>query len=303
MPLCLRGLPPGSYEAWELRDQDPHRFHGKGLLKAISFVEELSKELKTRSFKNQAELDTFLNKLDGTKNKSRLGANTLLAISLAYAYAFALSKGKELFECFNFFDNSEKESNKNSVVFLPVPLINILNGGVHAHNGLDVQEFMIVPYGFSSFREALRGSSEVFHTLRQLLKKENLSIAVGDEGGFAPVLSENESALKLLTNSIQKAGYENKIALALDVAASEFYREGFYHWEKQKLKVEDLISIYKDWSERYPLVSIEDGLAEEDWEGWTQLTKTLGQKIQLLGDDLFVTHIDRLKERSKKKSR
>ena len=299
------GASTGSYEAWELRDQDPSRFHGKGLLKAISTIEKLSKELKTRTFKNQADLDTFLNKLDGTKNKSRLGANTLLAISLAYAYAVALSQGQELFESFNFFKESDKksdkESNKKSAVYLPVPLINILNGGVHAHNGLDVQEFMIVPYGFASFKEALRGSSEVFHTLRQLLKKENLSVAVGDEGGFAPVLSENESALKLLTTSIQKAGYENQIALALDVAASEFYREGFYQWEKEKLKPEDLISIYKDWSARYPLISIEDGLAEEDWEGWTQLTKVLGQKVQLLGDDLFVTHIDRLKEGVKRK--
>ena len=281
------GASTGSHEALELRDQDPRRFYGKGLLKALSHIKYLSDKLKKVSISNQFEMDSLLKEWDGTKNKSHLGANTLLAVSLAYAKAKALSQNQELFESFE---------NKNHV--LPVPLINILNGGVHANNGLSVQEFMIVPYGFDSFKEALRAAAETFYCLRRLLKEQNFSTAVGDEGGFAPFLSDNESALKLLLQAIEKAGYspENQIGLALDVAASEFYREGKYMWEKEPLTSEDLIGIYKDWSVHYPLISIEDGLAEEDWEGWVKLTKTLGKNIQLVGDDLFVTHVDRLKE-------
>ena len=279
------GASTGSYEALELRDQDIHRFHGKGLLKAIDHIKDLSDKLKNQSFENQFELDELLNKWDGTKNKSRFGANTLLAISLAYAKARALIQKQELYESF-----------ENKSYILPVPLVNILNGGVHANNGLSVQEFMIVPYGFDSFKLALRASAEIFYCLKELLKEKKLSTAVGDEGGFAPLLPDNESAIQLLLQAIEKAKYscENQVALALDVAASEFYHQGKYHWEKEVLTAQGLIDIYKDWCLRYPLISIEDGLAEEDWAGWAHLTKELGQKVQLLGDDLFVTYVDRL---------
>ena len=285
------GASTGTHEALELRDQDLKRFHGKGLLTALSHINTLSKELKKHSLKNQYEVDSLLKKLDGSQNKSRLGANTLLAISLAYSKARALNQNQDLFESF------ENIPNKNYT--LPVPLINILNGGVHAHNGLSVQEFMIVPYGFSSLKEALRAGAEVFYCLRQILKQQNLSIAVGDEGGFAPLLSNNEVALKLLLQAIEKAGYapEKQIALALDIAASEFYHpEKGYKWEKDFLTAEELINIYKDWCALYPLISIEDGLAEEDWTGWVKLTKEMGKNTQLMGDDLFVTDIVRLKK-------
>ena len=281
------GASTGSYEALELRDKDLSRFNGKGLLKAVSHIKYLSDKLKNTSLADQSELDHFLIKEDGTPNKSRLGANTILAISLAYAKALALSRKQELFEY---------TQRKHFV--LPVPLVNILNGGVHAHNGLSVQEFMIVPYGFDSFKEALRAASEVFFCLKRILREKNLSTAVGDEGGFAPRLSDNESALKLLLRAIEKAGYsyENQIALALDVAASEFYREGQYYWGDEGITAEDLIDIYKKWRSEYPLFSIEDGLAEEDWKGWVQLTSALGKNTQLVGDDLFVTDKNRLQK-------
>ena len=281
------GASTGTHEALELRDNDSRRFKGKGLLKALDHINILSDELKKHSFNNQLELDSFLIKRDGTDNKSQLGANTILAISLAYAKARAMSCHQELFESF-----------ENHNYILPVPLINILNGGVHANNGLNVQEFMIVPYGFDSFKDALRSASEVFYCLKELLKKQGLSTSVGDEGGFAPLLANNESALKLLLQAIEKAGYsaENQIAIALDVAASEFYEEGRYRWEKDNIEVADLIGIYKNWGERYPLISIEDGLAEEDWIGWMKLTNELGKNRQLVGDDLFVTHKNRLKK-------
>ena len=281
------GASTGSYEAWELRDKDPHRFHGKGLLKALSHIEALSKALKKHPIKNLSTLDAFLKSWDGTLNKSRVGANTLLAVSLAYAKAFAQSRGEELFESFG---------QKNYV--LPLPFINVLNGGAHANNNLNVQEFMLVPYGFNSFSKALRASVETFHCLKDILKKEGLSVAVGDEGGFAPLLKNNESALKWLEQAIEKAGYSpsKHIALALDVAGSEFYKNGHYFWEKEKLSANDLIGIYKEWRGRYPLISIEDGLAEEDWSGWQQLTKVLGQNTQLVGDDLFVTDVARVQK-------
>ncbi|MDE0119289.1 MAG: phosphopyruvate hydratase [Bdellovibrionales bacterium] len=281
------GASTGSHEALELRDHDSCRFKGKGLLKALSHINILSDELKKHSFNNQSELDAFLIKWDGTQNKSRVGANTILAVSLAYAKARALSGHQELFESFG-----------TNNYMLPVPLINILNGGVHANNGLSVQEFMIVPYGFDSFKEALRAASEVFYCLKQLLREQGFNTSVGDEGGFAPLLTNNESALKLLLQAIEEGGYssENQIALALDVAASEFYEGGKYRWEKESIEAADLINIYKHWEEQYPLISIEDGLAEEDWAGWVKLTKELGKSMQLVGDDLFVTHERRLKK-------
>ncbi len=281
------GASTGTHEALELRDQDPKRFFGKGLLKACAHVENISDRLKGQELQDQATMDGLLTDMDGTPNKSRFGANTVLAISLACAKARAKARGQELFE-------SMGEGNN----ILPVPLINILNGGVHADNGLSVQEFMIVPYGFDSFKTAIRASAEIFYCLKRLLKENHLSVSIGDEGGFAPQLENNEQAIQLLLKAIKQAGYssEKQIGLALDVAASEFYKDQKYYWENEELQSVELIDIYKNWQARYPLISIEDGLSEDDWEGWQALTKALGKKMQLIGDDLFVTSEHRLRE-------
>ena len=281
------GASTGTHEALELRDQDPKRFFGKGLLKACAHVENISDRLKGQELQDQATMDGLLTDMDGTPNKSRFGANTVLAISLACAKARAKARGQELFE-------SMGEGNN----ILPVPLINILNGGVHADNGLSVQEFMIVPYGFDSFKTAIRASAEIFYCLKRLLKVNHLSISIGDEGGFAPQLENNEQAIQLLLKAIKQAGYssEKQIGLALDVAASEFYKDQKYYWENEELQSVELIDIYKTWQARYPLISIEDGLSEDDWEGWQALTKALGKRTQLIGDDLFVTSEHRLRE-------
>ena len=274
------GASTGQAEALELRDQDSKRFFGKGLLKSLSHIADIFEVLKERPIEDQNELDALLKNMDGTKDKSRLGANTILAVSLAYAKAFALLRGNELYE-----DIGPDSS------ILPVPLINILNGGAHADNNLDIQEFMIVPYGFSSFKSALRSAAEIFYCLKSILKEKGLSTSVGDEGGAAPDLKNNEQAIELLLKAVKKAGYspEKQVGLALDSAASEFYKGGFYHWENNKIQFEELMHIYKIWCLRYPLLSIEDPLSESDWEGWTALTKDSGQKVQLMGDDLFVT--------------
>ncbi len=286
------GASIGSHEALELRDGEEGRFFGKGLLKCLTHIEDISKEIKNYSIESQKSLDLFLIELDGTKNKSRLGANTILAISLAFAKAQAMKEGKELFQ--------QMGGEEGGDYILPVPLINVLNGGVHADNGLSVQEFMIVPLGFESFRRAIQAASEIFHSLREQLKERGLATSVGYEGGFAPKLSTNEQAMDLLLKSIKEAGYSpgEEIVLALDVAASEFYDEEgqWYLWEKEKLRGEDLISIYTEWSARFPLISIEDGLFEDGWRDWISLTEKLGKKIQLVGDDLFVTRKDRLME-------
>ena len=280
------GASTGTHEALELRDQDEKRFLGKGLLKACTHVENISDRLKGQELQDQNTIDALLIEMDGTPNKSQLGANTVLGVSLACAKARAVCEGQELFESIG-----------TGNTILPVPLINILNGGVHADNGLSVQEFMIVPYGFHSFKEALRASVETFYCLKRLLKKNRLSIAVGDEGGFAPQLENNEQAIQLLLKAIKEAGYspEKQIGLALDVAASEFYKEQKYYWENEELQSVELMDIYKTWQARYPLISIEDGLSEDDWEGWQELTKALGKRIQLIGDDLFVTSEQRLR--------
>ena len=280
------GASTGSHEALELRDKDESRFFGKGLLNACAQVDMISDRLKGYDLKDQAHLDALLKDMDGTPDKSFLGANTTLSVSLAYAKAQALLRSQELFE----------HISENNI--LPVPLVNILNGGCHADNNLDVQEFMIVPYGFESFKEALRASAEVFYHLKGLLKEKNLSISVGDEGGFAPELKNNEEAIQLVLKAVKQAGYcpDTQIGLALDIAASEFYKGQKYYWEGEQLKSEELMDIYKNWQARYPLLSIEDGLAEDDWSGWQNLTKTLGKKIQLIGDDLFVTSEERLKK-------
>lgn len=282
------GASTGSHEAVELRDGDATRFFGKGLLKAISRIEEISDRLKGYVITNSGDFDQSLIEMDGTDNKSHLGANTVLALSMAGARALASYHGQELFEYMG---------SGNSI--LPVPMVNVINGGVHADNPLLVQEFMIVPYGFSSFRECIRASSEIFYHLRGILKARRLSTSLGDEGGFAPFLSGSEKAMDLLMEAIKKAGYssDHQVGLALDVAATEFYKQGQYEWEEgERVLSRDLISVYAGWLKRYPLVSIEDGLSEDDWTGWQSLTQELGQKVQLLGDDLFVTQKARLQK-------
>ena len=283
------GASTGSFEALELRDKDSTRFFGKGLLTAISHLENLSDKLKGFPIDSLSDLDEVLKEMDGTENKSRLGANTVLAVSLAGARAMAKKHQQELFRYLS----------KGPLV-LPVPLINVLNGGVHASNGLSVQEFMIVPYGFDSFRRAMQAAAEVFHALKGLLAKK-WGTAVGDEGGFAPNLPDSETALQMVLKAITLAGYssDRQVGLALDVAASELLKPGTtakYIWENEVCVAEDLIGLYKEWAARYPLVSIEDGLAEEDWDGWVRLTQELGQTIQLVGDDLFVTQLPRLEK-------
>ena len=286
------GASTGKFEAYELRDKDSRRFYGKGLLKACDNVSKLSKELKGFSLDSLEDIDQKLIDRDGSSNKKNFGANTVLAISLTCLKLQALIKKKPLY---SFFKNSKK---------LPIPLINVMNGGIHANNNLDVQEFMIVPHGFSSLKRALRSACEIFQTLRKNLEKKKLSSSVGDEGGFAPSLKSNEEALDFLLDSIEKAGYQpgKEVSLALDVAASSFYQEGFYFWEGKKVSSQNLLSIYERWAEKYPVISIEDGLEEENWEDWKTWTLQQGDKIQIVGDDLFVTHPDRLKKGIKEKS-
>ncbi|MCX8103503.1 MAG: phosphopyruvate hydratase [Candidatus Bipolaricaulota bacterium] len=274
------GASTGAKETVELRDGD-RRYGGKGVLRAVRNVtDEIASALVGREFPTQAELDQALIKLDGTPNKSRLGANAILGVSLAYARAAARSLKKPLFQYIG---------DKNR---LPTPLVNVLNGGLHADNDLDIQEFMLVPVGFDSFREALRATVETFQTLKKILKSRGLSTTVGDEGGFAPYLQGNEEALRLLMEAIGTAGYGpgRDLALALDPAASTFYAEGRYCLERRSLSASELISLYEEWLKKYPIVSIEDGLAEDDWAGWQELTKRLGKRVQLVGDDVFVTN-------------
>lgn len=276
------GASTGTHEALELRDGD-RRYGGKGVLRAVRNVsEEIAPALMGRDFSSQGELDRLLIELDGTANKSRLGANALLGVSLAYARAAAHSLKKPLFQ---YIDDK---------ALLPTPLVNVLNGGLHADNELDVQEFMLVPVGFASFREALRATVETFQALKKILKSRGLSTNVGDEGGFAPQLRENEEALQFLVEAISTAGYQpgRDLALALDPAASTFYADGRYHIEKKSLSASELIGLYEEWLKKYPIVSIEDGLAEDDWAGWQELTKRLGKRVQLVGDDIFVTNPD-----------
>lgn len=274
------GASTGTKEALELRDGD-RRYSGKGVLRAVRNVtEEIARALIGREFSAQDEFDRFLIELDGTPNKSRLGANATLGVSLAYARAAAHALKKPLFRYIGDRD------------LLPTPLVNVLNGGMHADTDLDIQEFMLVPVGFDSFREALRATVEAFHALKKILKSRGLSTNVGDEGGFAPQLQKNQEALELLMEAISAAGYRpgRDLALALDAAASTFYADGRYHIERTTLSESELITLYEEWLDRYPIVSIEDGLAEEDWAGWHELTKRLGKRVQLVGDDIFVTN-------------
>jgi enolase len=283
------GASTGEHEAVELRDKDGGRYNGKGVEKAVNAViDEIGPELAGTDAVDQRIVDQKLVDLDGTPDKSRLGANAILGVSLAVAKAAAETSGLELFRYVG---------GPNAHV-LPVPMLNILNGGAHADTDVDIQEFMIAPIGAESFREALRWGVEVYHSLKSVLKGRGLATGLGDEGGFAPSLSSNREALDLIVAAIEKAGYRlgSQVALALDVAATEFYADGAYAFEGSKRSAEQLIDYYRGLLDNYPFVSLEDPLAEDDWDGWVRLTDEIGEKVQLVGDDLFVTNPDRLEE-------
>ncbi len=283
------GASTGAYEALELRDGDKERFQGKGVLKAVENVlEVIAPKLIGMDAAEQAVIDATMLELDGTPNKAKLGANAILGVSLAVAKAAAASFGLPLYRYLG----------GVGARLLPVPLMNILNGGKHADNNLDIQEFKILPLGASSFREALRMGAEIFHALRSVLKGRGLGTTVGDEGGFAPNLRANAEALDLIVEAIQKANYRpgEDVFLGLDVAATELYADGVYHFRGEGVKrdSEEMVGYYEELISRYPIISLEDGLAEDDWEGWAKLTERLGKKVQLIGDDIFVTNKERL---------
>lgn len=283
------GASTGEHEACELRDGDAARYGGKGVLRAVKNVElSLAPAIVGMDALDQPAIDKILRQVDGTPNKSKMGANAILAVSMAVARAAADAVGLPLWRYLG----------GAAARVLPTPMMNIINGGVHADSGLEVQEFMIVPHGADSYAEALRMGAEVFHTLKGLLKKDGLVTAVGDEGGFAPRLDNNEHALKFALKAIEEAGYKpsEQISLALDPALTEFYDKDKqrYTFDGSEKTFEEMTAIYADWVSRYPIVSIEDGLAEDDQAGWKLLTDTIGSKIQLVGDDLFVTNIERL---------
>ncbi len=288
------GASCGTHEAWELRDGDPQRYQGKGLYKALASIDEVKRAFIGQPLGEQQRLDALLCELDGTDNKARLGANTLLGISLAYAKATAAATGVPLFKSIL----SSEQPNQAGIV-LPVPMINILNGGQHANNGIDVQEFMIMPIGAKTFAHGVQISCEVFHTLKELLEEAGFSTALGDEGGFAPPLKTNEAAIEWVIRAVEKAGYAlgEEVALCLDVASSELYdpQTGLYRFNGKTYSSAAFADQWAEWVARYPIFSIEDPMAEDDWAGWKLLTQQLGKKVQLVGDDLFVTHPQRLK--------
>lgn len=294
------GASTGSKEAIELRDGDNKRYGGKGVLKAVVYVNtELKKALVGKEF-DQKNLDKKMLEIDGTDNKARIGANAILAVSMAFARAVAESDDMPLYKYF------KKIGKTGKSLVLPVPMMNIINGGKHAYNSTDIQEFMIMPLGAPTFREALRYGVETFHALKKILTSKNLSTSVGDEGGFAPSLPSNEAAMEIILEAIEKAGYKagEDISIAIDSAASEFYEEGKYNLaiEGKKLTSAEMIEFYENLVRKYPIVSIEDGLAENDWEGYQALTEKLGDKIQIVGDDIFVTNSKILKEGIEKKA-
>jgi len=283
------GASTGQFEAVELRDGDASRFGGKGVLKAVeNVIEQIGPELIGLDATEQRLVDKAMLDLDGTPNKAKLGANAILGVSLAVAKAAADSAELELY----------KYVGGPSAHVLPVPMMNILNGGAHADSDVDVQEFMIAPIGASSFHEAVEWGARVYHQLKKVLKDKGLSTGLGDEGGFAPNLPHNSAALELIVEAITAAGLKpgTEIALALDVAASEFHQDGAYLFEGQPKTTDEMIAIYEGWVNSFPIVSIEDPLDEEDWEGWTKITQVLGEKIQIVGDDLFVTNVERLQK-------
>lgn len=292
------GASTGQYEAHELRDGDGKRYFGKGVQKAVKVINEcLAENLTGMNIIDQAAIDRKMIRLDGTANKSKLGANSILGVSLACAHAAANSLGIGLYQYIGGVGGLK----------LPKPMMNIINGGRHADNSLSIQEFMVVPIGADSFKQSLMWCAQVFHTLKGILKDKDYSTSVGDEGGFAPNLSSDEEALKLIVDAIQRAGFTpgEQFALALDPAASEMYNEAqkagedgqYYFWKQSKmLSREDMVGMWSDYCHKYPIISIEDGMAEDDFEGWEQLTDKLGDKIKLVGDDLFVTNKERLKK-------
>jgi len=286
------GASTGKYEAVELRDGDNDIYVGKGVLKAVNNVNTaISEELKGMYVSDQASIDSAMISLDGTENKANLGANAILAVSMAVAKAAAQEGGQLLF---NYIGGMNART-------LPIPMMNILNGGSHADNSIDFQEFMVMPVGANSFSEALRMGTEVFHNLKEVLKSKGFSTNVGDEGGFAPNLGSNVEAVETILTAIDKAGYKagEDMYISIDAAASEFYNaeDNVYHFHQStgdKLTPSDMVSYWKDWSKKYPILSIEDGLDEDDWDGWKELTEEIGDKVQLVGDDLFVTNVKRL---------
>jgi enolase len=285
------GASTGSREAIELRDGDKSRYFGKGVLKACENINtEISEAIMGLDANEQAFLDRTLIDLDGTDSKARLGANATLAVSMAVAKAAAEEAGLPLYRYFG----------GSGAMQMPVPMMNVINGGAHANNTLDLQEFMIIPVGAPSFREALRYGAEVFHTLKKIIHDKGLPTAVGDEGGFAPSVENHEAAIKMILHAIEQAGYEpgTQIALGLDCAASEFYKDGKYHLhgEGMVLSSGDFTNLLESWCDKYPIISIEDGMAENDWEGWATLSNALRKKVQLVGDDLFVTNTKILRE-------
>ncbi len=285
------GASTGAHEAVELRDGEKSRYRGKGVRRAVGNVDDvIAPELIGEDAADQSAIDKILIELDGTENKSKLGANAMLGVSLACARAAANAVGQPLYRYLG----------GPLARTLPVPMMNVLNGGKHATDSADMQEYMIVPVGRDSFREAVRAGSEVFHALKDILHQKGMGTGVGDEGGFAPSgLKDNEEPIRLIMQAIEKAGYSpgDEVAIALDPASTEFFANGTYTLsrEDRRLRAGELIDLYADWRERYPIVSIEDGLAEDDWEGWADITEKLGEKVQLVGDDLFVTNVERIR--------
>jgi enolase len=285
------GASTGAHEAVELRDGDKEVYLGKGVLKAVDNVNEvIAPELIGFDARDQIGIDQMLIELDGTPNKSKLGANAILGVSMAVARAAAEDLGQELYEYLGGFNAKT----------LPVPMMNILNGGEHADNNVDIQEFMVMPVGAESFSQAVRMGAEIFHSLKAVLKEKGLNTAVGDEGGFAPNLSSNEEAITTIISAIENAGYTpgEDVFIALDVAATELYQDGKYEFKGEGVTrtTDEMIAFYQELVQKYPIISIEDGLDEDDWEGWNKLTSTIGEKVQLVGDDLFVTNTERLEK-------
>jgi enolase len=283
--IAPSGASTGQREALELRDGDKNRYLGKGVLNAVNFINtEINSALKDIDISNQKIIDQTMIDLDGTETKSRLGANAILAVSLACAKANAKSQNQSLFRSFNFSNSFQ----------LPVPMMNIINGGEHANNSVDIQEFMVIPAGAPSFKEALRYGTEIFHHLKAVLEKKGLNTAVGDEGGFAPDLKSNEEALEVIIEAIKSAGYTpgKDIFIGIDAASSEFYKDGTYNLKSEGLKLTntEFVDYLASWVKKYPIISIEDGMDENDWEGWEMLTHKLSNSVQLVGDDLFVTN-------------
>ena len=285
------GASTGAHEAVELRDGEKSRYRGKGVRRAVGNVDDIiAPELIGEDAADQTAIDKILRELDGTENKSKLGANAMLGVWLACARAAANSVGLPLYRYLG----------GPLARTLPVPMMNVLNGGKHATDSADMQEYMIVPVGRDSFREAIRAGSEVFHALKDILHHKGMGTGVGDEGGFAPSgLKDNEEPIRLIMQAIEKAGYSpgDEVAIALDPASTELFKNGTYTLarEDRRLRATEMVALYADWRDRYPIVSIEDGLAEDDWEGWSEMTQTLGEKVQLVGDDLFVTNVERIR--------